>query len=1044
MDNSIEKQLNDDPRESSEEEDDEVKPKEYKINFWPAEPDIPKGFTFKSKSRLFSRAVESSKKYLKRRLKKDINGGKFEIVDVRKQGLSTELVVEVTDSKGGGGGIISIWGPNKNGNSTVMVKKIKEYEDRFVKIIATEIVQPILDCFIAGEGSENLFKKTTEKTIGNLKDDNFCDMCDKYFVSEKNLQVHVTRFHTLNAESNSKKKFKSEQSEFTPIKNDSKLTITEMIEGFQCDTCIKKFDAREKLNVHMDECHKKSDRFHKTVTLTPAKSSDIIDLSATLEEMPEDIEIILKNLETKSFEERRVDDQMMDTEEENVDSLEKEANYIEGVDEKEETKEETHKSKRLNDLDSLPTNLTEIPTVFKAFVNDGDMMMKVDGDGLCGINCGAAHIFGDPREGRKFRKVINRHIVDRWAFYRNKISFDPPYERQVGVKGDFVVFTEPLQYLHFLQTQEANLLWTDFEELKAMSNLYQMSITVLTLSGNNVVTKSVIGPDPEMIDSAILPPGKVLDMVLIHTKDIHFDLVVQKPSVLKNVFLRKMNEELISNDDKHETKVSDQANSEDRDSDKRKITFDKVKEWKDKYENLKEKFKTLELKHKSCKEQISVLEKQLAGKSPKRKKNKLDITKADDKAKDSSVTQEEMDVEEVDKEQEVWFTQRLSGFKRTNPQNEAELSLVCDLCMKIFKTKVNYEIHMKEHQYDYKCEDCNKRFKNKDSLKEHKKHDHNNVKEFQCNLCEFMGNSEENLREHVKEHQDEYRCENCQKRFENEDSLKVHKHDDHNIVKMFQCNLCEFMSNSEEDLTKHRSEVPHMTDIVECPICNSKFKKGSNIEKHVLEHSNEADWRCGSCSFQVNTISALRNHMELTCHKSGQISQVQGEKIGESLNCRFCEKTFMNHSDMMDHRRTTHKTYKPCRNISMCTYGDKCLYSHEKVDPNKFCCYECGEVFNRISDLMLHRKMTHQTRDCRENQRNNCPFTATACWFSHGKIVRTEKSDDSLAREHKSVFYPPQNLAPPPQATWNQMLKMFNQMKQIMETLETRMPELQL
>ena len=39
-------------------------------------------------------------------------------------------------------------------------------------------------------------------------------------------------------------------------------------------------------------------------------------------------------------------------------------------------------------------------------------------------------------------------------------------------------------------------------------------------------TEVTISPDPEMVEYAITPIGKVSDMIMIHTKDSHFDLIV--------------------------------------------------------------------------------------------------------------------------------------------------------------------------------------------------------------------------------------------------------------------------------------------------------------------------------------------------------------------------------------------------------------------------------------------------------------------------------------------------------------------------------------
>ena len=78
--------------------------------------------------------------------------------------------------------------------------------------------------------------------------------------------------------------------------------------------------------------------------------------------------------------------------------------------------------------------------------------------------------------------MINSYITDRWLYYTNKVEF--PYKRQVGVNGEWVFFEKSEQYLYFLRNSaQADFLWTDFEELHVISNLYLIHIKVITKNG---------------------------------------------------------------------------------------------------------------------------------------------------------------------------------------------------------------------------------------------------------------------------------------------------------------------------------------------------------------------------------------------------------------------------------------------------------------------------------------------------------------------------------------------------------------------------------
>ena len=80
-----------------------------------------------------------------------------------------------------------------------------------------------------------------------------------------------------------------------------------------------------------------------------------------------------------------------------------------------------------------------------------------------------------------------------------------------------------------------------------------------------------------------------------------------------------------------------------------------------------------------------------------------------------------------------------------------------------------------------------------------------------------------------------------------------------------------------------------------------------------------------------------------------------------SYPCRFCKKTFRDQQEIANHRRLAHKTYKPCKNIAMCTFGPNCYYSHDPIPDGKFRCFQCGKIFLSTNEMMLHRKILHES-----------------------------------------------------------------------------------
>ena len=98
--------------------------------------------------------------------------------------------------------------------------------------------------------------------------------------------------------------------------------------------------------------------------------------------------------------------------------------------------------------------------------------------------------------------------------------------------------------------------------------------------------------------------------------------------------------------------------------------------------------------------------------------------------------------------------------------------------------------------------------------------------------------------------------------------------------------------------------------------------------------------------------------------------------------CNLCSETFETKEGMDKHRRKTHPSFKPCRNISDCSYGKGCHYSHEPLK-RAFRCYQCGEEFNTRREMMIHRKKDHVVEDCKSFLKDgNCRYKET-CWWSH-------------------------------------------------------------
>ena len=156
---------------------------------WNKEDDEPVGYTYKGKKNVFVKAVENITITLKKGVQKQMKKLQFKILNARKSKNGTDMDVELTRDTDRGIAVLKVFGPNTRKECTLMIDKAKKHEAKFVKMLAEVVIRPMLDAFISGEGWSNLFVKNCSKGFN-------CKICDKGFVSQKNLSNHIEKYHS--------------------------------------------------------------------------------------------------------------------------------------------------------------------------------------------------------------------------------------------------------------------------------------------------------------------------------------------------------------------------------------------------------------------------------------------------------------------------------------------------------------------------------------------------------------------------------------------------------------------------------------------------------------------------------------------------------------------------------------------------------------------------------------------------------------------------------------------------------------------------------
>ena len=103
---------------------------EYKEKIWGKTVEgeyVIEGYAFRGK-KLFKRALEGIKVFMKKGAKKEVNKIKITILDVRKNGGADDVEIELVENGSRGKGIIKLMGPNSNNEYVIMVNKSKQSE----------------------------------------------------------------------------------------------------------------------------------------------------------------------------------------------------------------------------------------------------------------------------------------------------------------------------------------------------------------------------------------------------------------------------------------------------------------------------------------------------------------------------------------------------------------------------------------------------------------------------------------------------------------------------------------------------------------------------------------------------------------------------------------------------------------------------------------------------------------------------------------------------------------------------------------------------
>ena len=560
-------------------------------------------------------------------------------------------------------------------------------------------------------------------------------------------------------------------------------------------------------------------------------------------------------------------------------------------------------------------NLREVPNNCKPLVNEGDMVYVVPGNGACGPNSAAAHLFEDEVYGPQLRRKMNvffaKHFEKKYQFI-TPCTPETPFKRRV--KNITVEFTNQEDLIHYLTTSdEAMYMWTDSEDLAVIADMYQIHIKIITTKGLDDKNPTVnwVKPDKSLEEYAEIKNVEIREMTLLHENDSHFNLVVAKSSNLATMgsLSHRFNMIPFEENNFHENEPT--------------------KECQETLEN-----ESLKKKVEDCEKVI----KNMSDENLKLKCENENLRGIIDKTDKSVGPHGKSDNNNICKEE-------CRERKKRNEYIEKEYFA----CEKELKNRIEENEKLK-----IELKDLKKIMELKQDMKEEEKSE-NNQSKYNCKICSYKGLGETHLNNHMKlihgnaTIQAPFKCDKCGEEFEIKSYLNNHINIRHkeptNYEEEFNCMECCCQGNTKFQLDKHknlthgnREELSSILELIKCRICDEAFEEKSNLMIHRKLKHKELVKQCkfyekGLCSRTPE--SCWWNH--------GKI-----QNSTEKTQCYICSKTFQTKREMMGHRKRYHANMiKPCQKFiqGRCPFQNEfCWFNHN--EPQKETNYEEMEIEN--------------------------------------------------------------------------------------------------
>ena len=465
--------------------------------------------------------------------------------------------------------------------------------------------------------------------------------------------------------------------------------------------------------------------------------------------------------------------------------VEEEKKNIKALKQKSKDYNKRKKRKEQKKVQFVVPNIKEIPENCKKFVQDNDVIYEVPGDGACGPNTAAAHLFKDEVFGPKLRKNMNNFFADHYYdkyMMLSPCSIEEPFIR--NCKGRNVSFTDPEKLIKFLKTSnDAQYMWSDGEDFVVISDMYQMRIKIITIKGLNDENPSVnwIYPDRDLKEYAEIKDAEIDDMVVLHKDDEHFDLIIDGNSDLAKMGSLSYRHNIgpIIKERKENNKLEEEEKTE--------------------IEILREKLKNCEKSRAELQKQYNECEEDLRKKTEELEKMK-------------SLNKDFKEIMKLEQElikQDIVLSDEESGEKSIISEPQSNINMQ--------SPPFKYRPKFQNQEEEFNCQECDHQGTSQKGLVKHIQLKHTHQEIIKCSICSEMLTTNQNLRSHIEKSHIEYDI-NCSK-WDNNTTTQYyaerHPETKHEISNHIDCRICGEKFQTKGKLMHHRKNM-HPDSVAPC------------------------------------------------------------------------------------------------------------------------------------------------------------------------------------------------------------------------------------